>query len=87
MKKVQRVFTGNHTQKTSLAEQQETYRSQIRVERQAGTKTEHTLDGERAVLNSVGNRETLVVWSKERTLHDRNLLQEDSESFVQNKLK
>lgn len=50
MKKVQRVFTGNHTQKTSLAEQQEIYRSQIRVERQAGIKTENTLDDERAVL-------------------------------------
>jgi len=65
MKKIKTVFTGNHTQKTSLAEQQEIHRGQIRVERSDGIKRENTLDDERDVLNSVGNREALVVWMEQ----------------------
>ena len=48
-----------------MAEQQEIHRGQIRVERSDGIKRENTLDDERDVLNSVGNREALVVWMEQ----------------------
>lgn len=44
------------SQKTSLAEQKETHRTQIRVERSAGTTTEEVVYvTERCILNSVGD--------------------------------
>lgn len=44
------------SQKTSLTEQKETHRTQIRVERSAGTTTEEVLCvTERCILNSIGD--------------------------------
>ena len=70
-----------------MAEQQDIHRTQIGVERSAGTTAERALDvtlrDASLIPLAMGG---LMVLGRERTLYDPNFLQEDSDSSGLDKL-